>query len=407
MSTTAFVALGSNLGDRDKLLDRAVHRLEETPGITVVARASVYETEPVGGPPGQQQYLNSVVKIQTDISARELFAQMCIIEQELGRVRTVKDAPRTIDLDLLLYGESVIEDEDLVVPHPRMHERQFVLEPLAEIAPDVVHPTLGLDAKTMLESLAFRTPWNLKREKALVTGSTSGIGRSIAVALATAGADVIVHGRREETAKPIASQLEKLGRKSVALTADLKSADECIRLVNEAWEVWDGLTIWINNAGADTLTGEAANWSFLEKLRTLLEVDVITTMLLSREVGRRMQENGRGVILNMGWDQAETGMEGDSGELFAATKNAIMGFTRSVALSLAPAVRVNCLAPGWIQTAWGDQASEYWQERVRRETPLDRWGTPQDVANTALWLVSPAASFVTGQIVRINGGAVR
>src|SRR5262249_18213477 len=96
-----------------------------------------------------------------------------------------------------------------------------------------------------------------------------------------------------------------------------------------------------------------------------------------------------------------------SGQLFAATKGAVMAFTRSLALTLAPEVRVNCLAPGWIRTAWGEGASGRWQERVLRETPLHRWGLPEDVAATARWLASPAASFVTGQVIRIDGGAVR
>ena len=109
----------------------------------------------------------------------------------------------------------------------------------------------------------------------------------------------------------------------------------------------------------------------------------------------------------MGWDRADDGMEGESGQLFAATKGAIMAFTRSLALTLAPEVRVNCLAPGWIRTAWGEKASPSWQQRVRRETPLDRWGLPADVAAAARWLVSPAASFVTGQVIRVNGGVVR
>src|SRR5438309_4552637 len=109
----------------------------------------------------------------------------------------------------------------------------------------------------------------------------------------------------------------------------------------------------------------------------------------------------------MGWDQSESGMEGDSGELFAATKGAILAFTKSLSLSLAPEVRVNALAPGWIRTAWGEAASSTWQERVLRETPLHRWGTPQDVAALARWLVSPAARFITGQVVRCNGGAIR
>jgi 3-oxoacyl-[acyl-carrier protein] reductase len=130
-------------------------------------------------------------------------------------------------------------------------------------------------------------------------------------------------------------------------------------------------------------------------------------MLLARNAGRRMKAQGNGVILNMGWDQAETGMEGDSGELFSATKAAVMAFSKSLALSLAPEVRVNCLAPGWVRTAWGEGASRRWQERVRCETPLGRWGTPEDVAAVARWLASPAAAFLTGQVVRVNGGAVR
>ena len=107
----------------------------------------------------------------------------------------------------------------------------------------------------------------------------------------------------------------------------------------------------------------------------LWRVDVVATLRLSRAVGQRMQQRGRGVILNMGWDQAETGMAGDSGEMFAATKGAVMAATRSLAKSLAPEVRVNCLAPGWIRTEWGEQASDEWQERAEARVaarPLGR-----------------------------------
>ena len=120
-----------------------------------------------------------------------------------------------------------------------------------------------------------------------------------------------------------------------------------------------------------------------------------------------MFADGRGAIVTIGWDQADRGMEGNSGELFAATKNAIMGFSRSLAVGLAPKVRVNCIAPGWIKTAWGDTASSAWQERVLRETPLKRWGTPADIANAARFLCSDDASFITGQVINVNGGAVR
>jgi 3-oxoacyl-[acyl-carrier protein] reductase len=120
-----------------------------------------------------------------------------------------------------------------------------------------------------------------------------------------------------------------------------------------------------------------------------------------------MKERGGGCIVTMGWDQAETGMEGDSGEVYSAAKGAVMAFTRSLALSLAPSVRVNAIAPGWIKTAWGEMTSAYWQDRVIRETPLRRWGDPADVAAVARFLVSREAAFVTGQVLRVNGGAVR
>ena len=203
------------------------------------------------------------------------------------------------------------------------------------------------------------------------------------------------------------AQVRRAGGASAVLLADLRDAAECRRLAEQAWEAWEGLDVCVNNAGADTLTGEAARWPFERKLEELLAVDVTATMLLSRAVGRRMKEAGGGVILNMGWDQADTGMEGDSGELFAAAKGAVMAFSKSLALSLAPEVRVHCLAPGWIRTAWGNEASEAWQERVRRETPLRRWGAPEDVAAAARWLASPAARYLTGQVIRVNGGAVR
>ena len=97
-------------------------------------------------------------------------------------------------------------------------------------------------------------------------------------------------------------------------------------------------------------------------------------------------------------------MGGESGEMFAAIKGAVMAFTRSLAISLAPQVRVNCLAPGWIKTSWGETASDYWADRAVGEALLQRWGEPQDVASAARFLCSPAASFITGQILPINGG---
>jgi 2-amino-4-hydroxy-6-hydroxymethyldihydropteridine diphosphokinase len=411
--TTAYIALGSNLGDRDDYLARALTALRHCGGVEVTRVSPLYETRPVGGPAGQGAYLNAVAEVRTDSAAHELLDVLLTIEQSLGRVRRERDGPRTIDLDLLLYGDLVHSDERLTVPHPRLHERLFVLQPLAQLAPGLIHPALNRGIAELLAELqglrlhGSAPGRELAGRRALVTGSTSGIGRAIAVELATAGADVIVHGRRSlQTAEETAARIRLAGARGEVRLADLSDTEACRRLVDEAWSCWGGLDIWINNAGADTLTGDAAKWSFERKLRELLAVDVTATMLLSRAVGQRMREAG-GVIINMGWDQAESGMEGDSGELFAASKGAIMAFSRSLALSLAPAVRVNCLAPGWIRTTWGEGASRSWQERVLRETPLQRWGRAEDVACVARWLASPAADFLTGQIVRVNGGAIR
>jgi 3-oxoacyl-[acyl-carrier protein] reductase len=255
-----------------------------------------------------------------------------------------------------------------------------------------------------LEILVSETDETLAGQTAVVTGSSSGIGRAIALELAGAGAHVLLHARQNgKGAEEVAGHVRSLGRETRVLLADLSETSAQDDFVDAAWN-WRPIDIWINNAGANVLTGEATDWSFEEKLAALWEVDVVATLRMSRTVGRRMQERGRGVILNMGWDQAESGMAGDSGEMFGTVKGAVMAATRSLAKSLAPEVRMNCLAPGWIRTEWGEQASDEWQQRVKRESLLGRWGEPEDVAQVARFLVSPAAEFINGQIIPINGG---
>ena len=137
-----YVGLGSNLGDRAANLAEARRRLNESGQI--VAASSIYETDPWGVDPGQPVYLNQVVSIATPLPPADLLMVLLRIELDMGRVRTGPGAPRLIDLDLLLYGDQVIDEPGLTLPHPRMCERAFVLVPLAEIAPDAVHPVNSL-----------------------------------------------------------------------------------------------------------------------------------------------------------------------------------------------------------------------------------------------------------------------
>lgn len=415
---TAFLAIGSNLGDRALYLDRAVARLRAEPHVRVLAVSDYFQTAPIDCPPDSDTYLNGAVRIETSFEPAALLGRLLEIEASMGRIRSLPNAPRTLDIDIVLYGDRVINEPDLVVPHPRMHLRRFVLEPLCQLDPAFVHPGLGVSIRTLLAVLppetvmptvfprVARRSSELEGMRILVTGSTSGIGRATATRLARAGAKIAVHGRSRERAEAVVGEIAGDGGRAEAIVADLADRGSWEGLISQSWGVFGGLDGFVSNAGADTLTGEAADWPFERKWQELVTVDIAATMVLGREIGARMARAGHGSIVTVGWDQAETGMEGDSGEMFAASKGAIMAFTRSLAKSLAPRVRVNCLAAGWIRTAWGEGASARWQERVRRETPLARWGLPEDLANAALWLMNPESAFVTGQVLRINGGAV-
>jgi 3-oxoacyl-[acyl-carrier protein] reductase len=236
-----------------------------------------------------------------------------------------------------------------------------------------------------------------------VTGASSGIGRAIAEAYAAAGADVLLtHRDSPERARAVADAIGARVRQ-----ADLSTRDACERLVAEAHDELGRIDIWVNNAGADVLTGEAAEWEWERKLDLLLSVDLKGTIACSYAIGDRMRAQERGgVIVNMSWDHVTSGMAGENPQLFSAAKGGVLAFSKSLARSLAPAVRVNVLCPGWIETSFGEQADPGFRRSVAEATPLERWGRPEDVAGAAVYLAAPDAGFITGQAININGGVV-
>lgn len=150
---TAYLSLGSNLGDREKYLESAIKEINQLPYVNLLSTSQVYETEPESGNEEEPHYLNQCCAVETALPPEELFYLILEIEKKLGRSTKGDRQPRTIDIDIVLYGNEVVLNDDLTIPHPLMHERMFIMMPLADIAPDVVHPILGKTITELLEDL--------------------------------------------------------------------------------------------------------------------------------------------------------------------------------------------------------------------------------------------------------------
>jgi 3-oxoacyl-[acyl-carrier protein] reductase len=252
----------------------------------------------------------------------------------------------------------------------------------------------------MTDSLAGRA--------VLVTGASSGIGRAIALAAARAGADVAITYRANEPgARDVEREIRSLGRRAAVITLDLSDAESLKALGPAAGAALGRIDVWINNAGADILTGDAATLSTEAKLDLLLTVDLRGTMLASWQAAALMgAQDGGGVIINMSWDHVLAGMPGTNPQMYSAVKGGVLAFSKSLARSVAPRVRVNVLAPGWIETSFGEGLDDRTRRAVAESVPMKRWGTPEDVAAAAVFLASPGAEYVTGQTILVGGGVV-
>ena len=244
-----------------------------------------------------------------------------------------------------------------------------------------------------------------QNKNVVVTGAGRGIGRALALGFAKQGAVVLVHyGHAQEEARAIVREIEASGGRAILAQADLSIPEEAKQLVKQAHTMLGEIDVWINNAGASANTSESQGLNEQARFERVMAVDVMGTWYCCQAVADYMREGG--CILNIGWNHALDGAPGAVSQLYATSKGAVIAMSHSLARSLAPRVRVNCIAPGWIENAWAKSRSQAFREKVTQQIPMKRWGTPDDIVSAALFLASPAASFITGQTLIVDGGEV-
>jgi 2-amino-4-hydroxy-6-hydroxymethyldihydropteridine diphosphokinase len=302
------IGLGSNLGDRERTLNEAVERLTRAERVRLIARSRWHQTNAVGGPPGQGPFLNGVVLVETSLRPEAVWGVLVRIETELGRRRHARWGPRTVDLDLLLYDEVVLESDRLVVPHPRMAWRRFVLEPAAEVAPDMVCPTIGWSVSRLLDHLNTATPY-VAIAGPIAAGKTQLAGQLAASGTGTLLAEQVsaerleaLYGNSYGTAWEV--EIEFLGERARLLRSDRPQWSHRRRLwVSDFWfdQCLAYASVWLR---PNQLDAYRPKWE--EARRTVVSPKL--TVLLDAPAGvlvERIRRRGRPAEMALTEDQLQ------------------------------------------------------------------------------------------------------
>jgi len=241
----------------------------------------------------------------------------------------------------------------------------------------------------------------LKGKKAVVTGGGRGIGRAIALALAGEGADVAVLDMDESGARETAGLIEEMGRNALAMPVDVSGFPAVKTVIDEIISLWGSIDVVVNNAG---ITRDNLLIRMSEKdWDSVLAVNLKGSFNLSKATARSMMKQRSGCIVNIA---SIIGMMGNAGQVnYAASKGGLIAFTKALAKEMAPrGIRANAVAPGFIATEMTDKIPEKIREQMIAAIPLGRMGTPEDIAGVVTYLTSPAAAYITGQVLVVDGG---
>ncbi len=247
--------------------------------------------------------------------------------------------------------------------------------------------------------------FDFRDQTVVITGASGGIGAATARKFLDTGAKVLLHANtNNENVISLLGSAKNVAPGSQELPGDFSCPQDVSNFLRAVESRADRVDIWVHAAGVDLMSPRLKEMPFEKKMRYLFQVDVFAAMEMAKEVGNRMKAQGGGTIVLFGWNGVRYGWKGETAELYGAAKGALLGFSRSLAESLAPEVRLCLLSPGWIKTRWGKKTSSETMDRVAADSLQNRWGDPDEIADAVLFFCSDASRYIDGIDILLDGG---